>query len=1058
MRIFTAAVGTETDSFSPIPTGLESFREYLWFEPGTHPAEARFFTGPLVAARERAGAEGHTLIEGLQAFAAPAGVTSAAAWRELRGRVLAELEAALPVDIVLLSLHGAMIAEGCEDCEGDLLQAIRARVGPRVVIGAELDPHCHLTERMVEAADLLVLYKEYPHTDTLERARELVDLALRTARGEIRPVTAVADCRMIALFHTPREPVRGFVDRMKALEGRDGILSISLAHGFPWGDVPDLGAKVLVVADADPERARTLAERLAREVRAMRGNTTEPTLDLDEGLDRALAAPRGPVVLADTADNAGGGAPSDSTFFLARLLERRVERACLGPLWDPVAVRFCHLAGPGGAALAQDRRQSRPDLRPAARRRGRGPVGGRRCSPAVRPGLDPARRRGGHPRGRRRGALERDPHPSLRPCTLHRPRNRPRRQEARGRQIHAAFPRRLRADRRRDPLDQRPGCALPGFRAATLPPCPAADLALGSARAGLRGCSRRKRPVTLVPLPPTTVHKPAVSGSRGLVAAQSLLAARAGVEILEAGGNAVDAAIATGFALGVVEPWMSGLGGGGAMLVRLAREGRAFAIDMGMVAPRRLDPADYPLTGRPGGDLFGWPEVLGNRNLEGPLSICVPTWLAGIALAHERFGKLPWRDLLAPAIALAREGLAVDWYASLMISSAAASLARQGAAGALFLPGGHPPVPAWTGEPAILPLDRLASTLERLAEAGPADFYRGELARELARDLAEIGARLDGEDLAACAATIRPPLEIPYRDATVLAMPGLFAGVTLARVLELLTPLPLGGAEPDAEAYRAYATALRTAQAERLATLGDTGPGPSCTSHLCVVDREGNLVALTQTLLSLFGSKVLSPRTGVLLNNGVMWFDPRPGPAEQPGPRQAAARQHVPGDRALARPADRPRRLGRKAHPAGGRPTPLLPPRLPDGPRDRLPQPADRHGRSRADHRGRPARRRGRPPPRGARPGPAHPAPRLPAHLRLPERGPARAGDRPGGRCGRAGPALGGRRRRRLIRAASLPTPGMGYRRSRRREPCRAGVEVRAAAHRVVFGILRCTL
>lgn len=347
MRIFTAAVGTETDSFSPIPTGLDSFREYLWFEPGTHPEEARFFTGPLVAARERARAEGHTLIEGLCAFAAPAGLTTAAAWRALKGRVLAELEAALPVDIVLLSLHGAMIAEGCEDCEGDLLAAVRERVGTAAVVAAELDPHCHLTERMLAHADLLVLYKEYPHTDTLDRARELVDLALRTARGAIRPVTATADCRMIALFHTPREPVRGFVDRMRALEGRDGILSISLAHGFPWGDVPDLGAKVLVVADGDRTRAQTLADRLAREVRAMRGNTTEPVLGLEEGIERALAAPAGPVVLADTADNAGGGAPSDSTFLLACLLKRRVERACLGPLWDPVAVRFCHLAGPG---------------------------------------------------------------------------------------------------------------------------------------------------------------------------------------------------------------------------------------------------------------------------------------------------------------------------------------------------------------------------------------------------------------------------------------------------------------------------------------------------------------------------------------------------------------------------------------------------------------------------------------------------------------------------------------------------------------------------------------
>lgn len=347
MRIFVAAVGTETDSFSPIPTGLASFEEYLWFEPGTHPAEARFFTGPLVAARERAHAEGHVLVEGLQAFAAPAGPTSAAAWASLRGRVLAELEAALPVDVVLLSLHGAMIAEGCEDCEGDLLEAVRARVGPDTIVGAELDPHCHLTDRMLGHADLLVLYKEYPHTDTLERARELVDLALRAARREIRPVMATADCRMIALFHTPRQPVRGFVDRMRALEGAHGILSVSLAHGFPWGDVPDLGAKVLVVADSDRERAQALADRLAREVRAMRGATTEPVLGLEDGIEQALSARRGPVVVADTADNAGGGAPSDSTFVLAHLLGRGVERACLGPLWDPVAVRFCHLAGPG---------------------------------------------------------------------------------------------------------------------------------------------------------------------------------------------------------------------------------------------------------------------------------------------------------------------------------------------------------------------------------------------------------------------------------------------------------------------------------------------------------------------------------------------------------------------------------------------------------------------------------------------------------------------------------------------------------------------------------------
>jgi microcystin degradation protein MlrC len=347
MRVFVAALGTETNSFSPIPTGLGSFEEYLWFPAGSHPEEPRFFTGPMVAARRRAAADGLTVIEGLAAFAAPAGPTTRQAWETLRDRLLAELRAALPVDVVLLSLHGAMVAEGYDDCEGDLLAKVRALAGPDAVVGAELDLHCHLTATMTEAADLLVFYKEYPHTDTYERAEELVDLALRTARGEIRPTTAVFDCRMIATIHTTREPAKSFVARMQALEGEDGVLSVSLCHGFPWADVADLGVQVLVVTDGDPARAQALAEELGREVQALRGTTAAPMLDHEEGLARALASSGGPIVLADTSDNAGGGAPSDATFLLRRLLEQGVGEVALGPFWDPVAVGFCQLAGIG---------------------------------------------------------------------------------------------------------------------------------------------------------------------------------------------------------------------------------------------------------------------------------------------------------------------------------------------------------------------------------------------------------------------------------------------------------------------------------------------------------------------------------------------------------------------------------------------------------------------------------------------------------------------------------------------------------------------------------------
>jgi microcystin degradation protein MlrC len=347
MRLFVAALGTETNTFSPIPTGLGSFEEYLWFPAGTHPQEPRFFTGPIVAARRRAAADGLTVIEGLAAFAAPAGLTTRHAWETLRDRLLGQLRDALPVEVVLLSLHGAMVADGYQDCEGDLLARVRALVGPNVVVGAELDLHCHLSETMVRASDLLVFYKEYPHTDTYERAEELLDLALRAARGEIRPVIGVFDCRMIATIHTTREPGQGLVRRMQALEGRDGVLSVSLGHSFPWADVADLGAKVLVVTDGDPAKADALAAGLGRELQALRGQTAVPMLDHETGLERALAMPGAPIVVADTSDNAGGGAPSDATFLLRRLLEQRVRDVALGPLWDPVAVSFCRLAGAG---------------------------------------------------------------------------------------------------------------------------------------------------------------------------------------------------------------------------------------------------------------------------------------------------------------------------------------------------------------------------------------------------------------------------------------------------------------------------------------------------------------------------------------------------------------------------------------------------------------------------------------------------------------------------------------------------------------------------------------
>jgi microcystin degradation protein MlrC len=348
LRVFSGSLATETNTFGPMPTGLSAFGERAYYPAGTHPDRMQMHSGPLWAAREVGPAKGWRLIEGLVAAAVPNGIVTRYAYETLRGRLLDDLREALPVDMVLLGLHGAMVADGYDDCEGDLLARMQTIVGPGTVIGATLDPHCHLSAAMVENADFLVCWKEYPHTDILERAHDLLALCAAKQQGLIRPRAAIVDAGMVAMLHTTRDPARGFIDRVKALEGHDGVLSVSVVQGFPWGDTPDMGSKILVYTDAendpDGQRGKALAAQLAGELFDLRHLFTTPQLTIDQAIDQALAC-HGTIVLADGADNAGGGAPSDSTFILRRLLERGVDGVCLGPLWDAGAVRIAFDAG-----------------------------------------------------------------------------------------------------------------------------------------------------------------------------------------------------------------------------------------------------------------------------------------------------------------------------------------------------------------------------------------------------------------------------------------------------------------------------------------------------------------------------------------------------------------------------------------------------------------------------------------------------------------------------------------------------------------------------------------
>jgi len=347
MRVFSGALGTETNTFGPMPTGLASFKERFYYPAGQHPEKLTGYSGPLLAARLQSKSKGWTLIEGMVAGAVPGGKTTRLAYETLRDELLGDLKAAMPVDMVVLGLHGAMVAEGYDDCEGDLLMRARAIVGRSVVIGVEFDPHSHLSTKMVSNADILIAMKEYPHTDVMERAHEVVSICADTVAGNIKPTAAVIDCHMVVPLHTSRQPARGFIDRIQTMEGQDGVLSISVLQGFPWGDVAEMGTKILVYTNNNPQLAETLARQLANELISMREQLAPIYPTIDEALDEALAFKDGTVVLADGADNAGAGAASDSTFILRRMIERGVNDAALGPLWDPVAVRTAFEAGEG---------------------------------------------------------------------------------------------------------------------------------------------------------------------------------------------------------------------------------------------------------------------------------------------------------------------------------------------------------------------------------------------------------------------------------------------------------------------------------------------------------------------------------------------------------------------------------------------------------------------------------------------------------------------------------------------------------------------------------------
>ena len=344
MKYFFGALVTETNTFSSIPTSRDSFAEVRGQEALRSES---ILTVYLQHFMRRAAASGAQVEVGLCAFAQPGAPMAQSDYEGLRGALLGDLQRCQGVDAVFLMLHGAMVSEACLDCEGDVLARVRAQVGPKVPVLVILDPHAHLSAAMVASADVLSFMKEYPHTDGPACIDDVLGIARGMLGGTVRPVAGVADCRIVGLWPTQETPIREFTERLRSLQGRDGVLSVSFVHGFPWGDTPDTGSKIVVYTDGDAPAAQRWAERLCQEVWAMRSASQPQLTTIDDALDAVEGAKCGPVVLADIADNAGGGASADASFILRAVLERGLRGVAFALFYDPVLVDFCRQLGVG---------------------------------------------------------------------------------------------------------------------------------------------------------------------------------------------------------------------------------------------------------------------------------------------------------------------------------------------------------------------------------------------------------------------------------------------------------------------------------------------------------------------------------------------------------------------------------------------------------------------------------------------------------------------------------------------------------------------------------------
>ncbi len=348
MRIAIAEVSHETNTFSAEPTDEAMFRIRSWLEGDAILQQnrgARTYIGGMIDA---AGAIGG--IELLPTFAAnttPSGTIRAETWARIKHNVVEGIRRVMPLDGICLALHGAGVAEGCGDIEGDLLRDLRREFGA-IPVAATLDLHGNITERMVDNADLLFGVKEYPHIDMYERGQDAITHLHAMIAGTLKPRMALVRLPLaIPTTNTFHGPLKTIKERCAELEATPGIVHCAAYHGFPYADSAATCVSVLAIADNDAAAANRAAMDVADRVWAMRDVFAVRLPGAAEGMDTALASPETPVLINETSDNPGAGAPGDGTHLLAEMLARNVPGTCFAHIADPAVVAAAHDAGQG---------------------------------------------------------------------------------------------------------------------------------------------------------------------------------------------------------------------------------------------------------------------------------------------------------------------------------------------------------------------------------------------------------------------------------------------------------------------------------------------------------------------------------------------------------------------------------------------------------------------------------------------------------------------------------------------------------------------------------------